>query len=137
MTEKEDAVRELQSPWQPALHSAEFMRGVGRGNLCKLHRPATDHDPGRLALRTRDSPRGRASGRKRGAPRQRDARRVLETLSDDWRGRNFPPGGRLGRAVFEERVLSARCAQLSGGGALWQLVERAGILARAGGLSPR
>ena len=54
-------------------------------------------------------------------------RAQLEALSDEWRGRNFPPGGRLGRAVFEERVLPLVPA-LSGGGTFWGLVERGGVL---------
>ncbi len=112
-------------PCKPALHDAEFMRAIGRGNLCKLQRPETDHAPGGwrygrelpLAVTLSASEVRFVKG----------MRAALEALSDDWRGRNFPVGGRLGRTVFEERVLPTVPA-LSGGGTLWRLVERGGVL---------
>ena len=111
--------------YKPALHDAGFMRALGRGNLCKLHRPATDHDPGGWRY-GRELPLAVVLG-----PHEvrfvKGMRAQLEALSEEWRGRNYPPGGRMGRAVFEERVLPLVPA-LSGGGSLWGLVERAGVL---------
>ncbi len=111
--------------WRPALHSSDFMRAIGRGNPCKLHRPATDHAPGgwrygrELPLAVVINPNE--------VRLVKGLRATLETLSDEWRGRNFPAGGRLGRAVFEERLLPL-VPSLTGGGTLWQLVERNGVL---------
>ena len=101
------------------------MRGVGRGNLCKLHRPATDHAPGGWRY-GRELPLAVVLSASE-VRFVKGLRATLEALGDDWRGRNFPPGGRLGRAVFEERVLPLVPA-LSGGGTLWRLVERGGVL---------
>ncbi len=113
--------------WHPALHDAAFMRAIGngRGNLCKLHRPATDHAPGGWRY-GRELPLAVVISANE-VRLVKGMRATLETLSDDWRGRNFPVGGRLGRAVFEERVLPLVPA-LTGGGALWGLVERNGVL---------
>ena len=112
-------------PYKPALHDADFMRAVGCGNLCKLHRPGTDHASGGWRY-GRELPLAvvLSANEVRFVKGMRPA---LEALSDDWRGRNFPVGGRLGRAVFEERVLPAVHA-LSGGGTLWGVVERSGVL---------
>ena len=103
------------------------MRAVGRGNLCKLHRPATDHDPGGWRY-GREIPLAVVHERERGAPRQGHARHALEALGRRLaRTQLTRPADGSGRAVFEERVLPLVPA-LVGGGTLWQLVERTGIL---------
>ena len=55
-------------------------------------------------------------------------RPLLEASGDEWQGRNFPAGGRLGRSVFMERVLPA-VPKLCGGGVLVGLVQRGNVLA--------
>ena len=118
----------LVSPitWHPALQDVEFMRAVGRGNLCKLHRPVSDPFGGGWRY-GRELPLAVVQGGGHEVRFVKGMRAALEALGDDWRGRNFPAGGRLGRAVFEERVLPT-VPRLSGGGTLWQLVERTDIL---------
>ena len=107
--------------WRLAVQDAAFMRGIGHGNLCKLHPENAPWVYGReipLAVTLA------GGGEVRFVKGMRTA---LEALGEEWRGRNFPAGGRLGRAVFEERVLPLVPA-LSGGGELFRLVERAGVL---------
>ncbi len=106
--------------WRPALQDVNFMRGVGRGNLCKLHREDQPWIYGRelpLAVVLNEHEVRFVKG----------MRAALEALGDEWRGRNFPPGGRLGRAVFDER-LTPLVPALAGGGALHRIVERGGVL---------
>jgi hypothetical protein len=116
---------QLPSPahpvWRPAMQDATFMRGIGHGNLCKL--PCAD-GPWRygrelpLAVVLED----------RGAVRLvKGLRATLGTLGEEWRGRNYPPGGRMGWAAFEERLLPL-VPVLSAGGTFHRLVERGGIL---------
>ncbi len=120
---QDDRVFEARAPsthWRPALQDAEFMRGVGRGNLCKLHREDRSWMYGRelpLAVILNEHEVRFVKG----------MRGALEALGDAWRGRNFPPGGRLGRAVFDER-LTPLVPALTGGGALWRMVARGGVL---------
>ncbi len=107
--------------WRLAVQDPGFMRGIGEGNLCKLHRDGAPWMYGReipLAVVLAGGHEVRFV---------KGMRTTLETLGEEWRGRNFPAGGRLGRAVFEERVLPLVPA-LSGGGALFRLVERSGVL---------
>ena len=110
---------------KPALHDADFMRALGRGNLCKLHRPETEHAPGGWRY-GREIPLAVTLSANE-VRFVKGMRPTLEALSDDWRGRNFPVGGRLGRMVFEERMPPVVPA-LSGGGTLWGVVERGGVL---------
>ena len=110
-----------QDTWRPALQAAAYMRGIGQGNLCKLHRPDGTWAYGReLPLAVVLAGGGEVRLVK-------GMRAVLAALGEEWRGRNFPAGGRMGRAAFEERILPLVPA-LSGGGVLWQLVERGGVL---------
>ena len=107
--------------WRLAMQDAAFMRGVGHGNLCKLHRPDGPWVYGReipLAVVLAGGSEVRFV---------KGMRTALEALGEEWRGKNFPVGGRLGRAVFEERVLPLVPA-LSEGGVLFRLVERHGVL---------
>ena len=116
--------------WRLAMQDAAFMRGIGHGNLCKLHRPDGSWVYGRetpLAVVLEGGSEVRFV---------KGLRTALEALSEDWRGRNFPVGGRMGRAAFEERVLPLVPA-LSGGGALCRLVERAGVLVAQADYSAR
>ena len=118
--DRDRATRVSQNHWRPALQDAEFMRGVGRGNLCKLHRAD------RSWMYGRELPLAVALGEHE-VRFVKGMRAALEALGDEWRGRNFPPGGRLGRAVFDERLMPLVPA-LSGGGTLWRMVERGGVL---------
>ncbi len=105
----------------PALQNVDFMRGVGKGNLCKLHREDGSWMYGReLPLAVVLSPHE--------VRFVKGMRAALEALGDEWRGRNFPPGGRLGRAVFAERIPPLVPALAGGGGALHRVVERGGVL---------
>ena len=99
-----------------------YMRGVGHGNLCKLrHTEDGSWSYGRelpLAVLLNEHEIRLVKG----------MRAQLEAVGGEaWQGRNFPAGGRLGRAVFEERVLPLVPA-LSGGGALAAVIERSGVL---------
>ena len=109
------------SGYQSALQNADFMRGVGRGNLCKLHYgDSQSWSYGReLPLAVILSPHE--------VRFVKGMRAALEALGDEWRGRNFPPGGRMGRVVFDER-LPPLVPALSGGGALHRIIERGGVL---------
>jgi hypothetical protein len=107
--------------WTPALRSAVFMRGIGRGNLCKLRRPDGSWAYGRelpLAVKLGESEVRLAKG----------MQAALAVLGADWQGRNYPAGGRLGRAVFEERVLPVAPALAGGGGKLAGVVARGPVL---------
>ncbi len=107
--------------WRLAVQDPGFMRGVGEGNLCKLHPPGAPWTYGREIPLAVVLEGGREVRFVKGM------RATLEALGEEWRGRNFPAGGRLGRGVFEERVLPLVPA-LSGGGTLFRLVERGGVL---------
>ncbi len=106
----------------PALQDVEFMRGVGRGNLCKLWRD----DATRTWAYGREIPLAVVLSEHE-VRFVKGMRAALEALGDEWRGRNFPPGGRLGRAVFDERVPPLVPA-LTGGGTLRRVIERNGVL---------
>ena len=116
--------------WRLAMQDAAFMRGIGHGNLCKLHRPDGSWVYGREVPLAVVLEGGREVRFVKGM------RTALEALSEEWRGRNFPVGGRMGRAAFEERVLPLVPA-LSGGGALFALVERGGVLVAQADYSAR
>ena len=109
-------------PYHPALRDVNFMRGVGRGNLCKLWRD----DNSRSWVYGREIPLAVVLGDHE-VRFVKGMREQLEALGDEWRGRNFPAGGRLGRAVFHERIPPLVPA-LSGGGTLWRIFERGGVL---------
>ena len=113
--------RPAPPPYHPALRDVNFMRGVGRGNLCKLWRE--DH---RAWIYGREIPLATVLSEHE-VRFVKGMREGLEALGDEWRGRNFPPGGRMGRAVFNERVPPLVPA-LSGGGTLWRMVERGNVL---------
>ncbi len=121
MEKTNGARRSPSTSYHPALQDVEFMRGVGRGNLCKLPREGDrSWTYGRelpLAVIISEHEVRFVKG----------MRAALEALGDEWRGRNFPPGGRMGRAVFDER-LTPLVPALTGGGALWRLVERGGVI---------
>jgi superfamily II DNA/RNA helicase len=115
------AARDGAQRWTPALRSAVFMGGIGRGNLCKLRRPDGSWAYGRelpLAVKLGESEVRLAKG----------MQAALAALGVDWQGRNFPAGGRLGRAVFAERVLPVAPALAGGGGKLAGVVERGPVL---------
>jgi hypothetical protein len=105
--------------WMPALQSTEFMRGVGRGNLCKLRR-----EDGGAWVYGRELPLAVVINEHevRLVKGMREALTALD--AQIWAGRNYPPGGRMGRAVFEERVLPLAPALSGGGGALVRVVQR-------------
>ena len=113
--------------WIRATHSAAFMRGLGRGNLCKVRRPDGSWTYGRelpLAVKISESEVRLARG----------MQAALAELGEDWRGRNYPAGGRMGRAVFEARVLPVAPLLVApllvgGGGKLAGVVERGPVLA--------
>ncbi len=110
------------APFTSAIRSAAHMRGVGRGNLCKLrHAEDGSWSYGRelpLAVLLNEHEVRLVKG----------MREQLEAAGGEaWQGRNYPLGGRLGRGVFEERVLPLVPA-LGGGGALEAVVERNGVL---------
>jgi superfamily II DNA/RNA helicase len=109
--------------WRPAMQSAEFMRAFGRGNLCKLRREDGGWGYGR------ELPLAAALGENevRLVKGMREALTALDPVA--WEGRNWPPGGRMGRAVFEERVLPLAPALSGGGGALARMVPRGNVLA--------
>ncbi len=106
--------------WLPAMQSAAYMQALGRGNLCKLRRPDGTWAYGRelaLAVKLGESEVRLAKG----------MRGALEALGEDWRGHNYPVGGRLGRSVFEQRILPI-APLLAGGGKLAGVVERGPVL---------
>ena len=113
--------RPAPPPYHPALRDVNFMRGVGRGNLCKLWR-----DDDRSWVYGREIPLAVVLSEHE-VRFVKGLREQLEALGDEWRGRNFPAGGRLGRAVFNERVPPLVPA-LSGGGVLWRVFERGGVI---------
>jgi hypothetical protein len=108
--------------WRPAMQSAAFMHGTGRGNLCKVRRADGSWVYGRelpLAAKISESEVRLAKG----------MQAALAELGEDWRGRNYPAGGRMGRAVFEQRVLPMVPLLAGGGGKLADVVERGQVLA--------
>ena len=115
--------RPAPPPYHPALRDVNFMRGVGRGNLCKLWH---DDDEGRSWVYGREIPLAVVLSEHE-VKFVKGMREQLEALGDEWRGRNFPAGGRLGRAVFDERI-PPLVPTLSGGGTLWRLFERGGVI---------
>ncbi len=107
----------------PATRSAEYMRGLGRGNLCKLrHNDEGAWSYGRelpLAVALNEHEVRLVKG----------MRAQLEAVGGEaWQGRNFPAGGRLGRTVFNERILPLVPALAGGDGELAGVVERSGVL---------
>lgn len=111
-------VSTASSHWLPALQSTEFMKNLGRGNLCRLR--ASEEEgawrygrelPLAVVLRPWEV---------RLVPTVRAA---LAALGPDWQGDNLPPGGRLGRAVFEARILPM-VPVLTGGGRFLTLTQR-------------
>ena len=106
--------------WISAMQSAAFMSAIGRGNLCKLRRADGSWAYGRevpLAVKVDESDVRLVKG----------MQAALQSLSGDWRGQNYPAGGRMGKSVFEERVLPM-AALLGGGGRLVGVVERGPVL---------
>jgi hypothetical protein len=117
----EPSAPESGQRWMPALRSAGFMRGIGRGNLCKLRRADGSWAYGRelpLAVGLSESEVRLAKGMPA----------ALAALGDAWQGRNYPAGGRMGRAVFAERVLPLAPLLAGGGGKAAGLVERGPVL---------
>ena len=102
--------------WRPARRSTEFFRAIGHGNLCRLRGEGEDWRYGReLPLAVVLHP-----WEVRLVPTVRAA---LAALGPEWQGDGLPPGGRLGRKVFEERILPM-VPVLSGGGQLYALIQR-------------
>ena len=106
----------------PFLQSVEHMRTIGRGNLCKLPPPS----PSPSWMYGRELPLAVVLDEHE-VRFVKGMRAQLEALGDDWRGKNFPSGGRLGRAVFAARVLPL-VPKLAGGGTLVGVSERGGVL---------
>ena len=113
--------RPAPMPYSPALRDVNFMRGVGRGNLCKLW-----HDDTHSWIYGREIPLAVILNEHE-VRFVKGMREGLEALGDEWRGRNFPAGGRLGRVVFNERIPPLIPA-LSGGGTPWRIFERGGVI---------
>ncbi|MBV9656624.1 MAG: DEAD/DEAH box helicase [Verrucomicrobia bacterium] len=111
--------------WRLALQDAAFFKNVGRTelNLCKLRDDSAATTPWRYG---RELPLAVALSAHE-VRLAKGLRALLEPLGSEWQGRNWPAGGRLGRAVFAERVLPLIPA-LSGGGKLHATVERGALL---------
>ncbi len=104
------------TPVRPALRSAGFFKRIGRGDLCRLREGGGEWRYGReLPLAVILHP-----WEIRLVPAVRGA---LAALGPEWQGDNLPPGGRLGRKVFEERILPM-VPVLTDGGRLHALVQR-------------
>ena len=105
--------------WRPALRSGEFFKDVGRGNLYRLREPEGDNGAWRYG---RELPLAVIlhPWEVRLVPAVRAA---LAALGPEWQGDGLPPGGRLGRKVFEERILPM-VPGLTGGGRFHALVQR-------------
>ena len=102
--------------WCPARRSTEFFKTIGRGNFCRLQGDGGDWRYGReLPLAVVLHP-----WEVRLVPTVRTA---LAALGPEWQGDGLPPGGRLGRKVFEERILPM-VPVLAGGGQFHALVQR-------------